>query len=114
MQYVAGFRNLFLAFDKEAHAATLDDRHLLVWMIVFRSHQKRLEPKAADHHAIADKHLPLDSLGGLLNRDVGPVQMLGEMVAVVGHLVPLLFVTDSFQTGSAGGILRLYVQIGRA
>src|SRR6185295_6644216 len=87
MQHVTGGRDLFLAFDEETHAPALDDRHLLVWMIVLGSHQKRLVTKTTDHHAVADEHLSLDSLGRVLDGNLGPVQMLSEVGTVAVAVV---------------------------
>ena len=82
MQHVTGGRDLFLAFDEETYAPTFDDRHLLVWMIVLGSHQKRLETKATDHHPVADEHLSLDSLGRVLGQ-VSPDDLLGRVFATL-------------------------------
>src|ERR1700752_863486 len=106
MQHVAGRRGLLFAFNKKSHTPLLDDRHLLVRMIVLGSYQKRLEAETANHHAVADKHLSLDSLRRMLNGNLGPIQMTGkvEPVAVtvsittvfrrgVGHFCFLYFLS---------------------
>jgi hypothetical protein len=76
MQHVAGGSRSVLYLHKETDLPLLDDRHLLVGMIVFRCYQKWLEAKAADHHSITDEHLPLNTFRHLLDWDSRPVQVL--------------------------------------
>ena len=90
---------MLLAFDEEAHAPTLDDRHLLVRMVVLRSYEKRFETETTDHHAVAYKHLPLDAVGHLLNGNTGPIQMARAFITVgitVGVAVSV-YITDADQ-----------------
>src|SRR6185503_12741095 len=75
-------RDLLLALDEEPHTAALNDRHLLVRVIVLRSHEKRLESETTDHHAVTDEHLSFDAVGRVLNGDIGPVQMSREVETV--------------------------------
>src|SRR5258705_11696268 len=108
MQYITGGSDLLLTFDKEADLSTFDNRHLLVRMIVFRSDKKRLKAKAADHHSIANKHLPLNAVSRLFHRNPCPIEVLRDSVSgtvpialvVRGHCrLPQLFVADSFEAG---------------
>jgi hypothetical protein len=57
-------------------------------MVVLGSYQKWFEAKAADHHPVTDEHLPLNALGRMLDRNVGPVQMARDVIAVA---VPVVF-----------------------
>src|SRR6185369_3905690 len=92
VKHVACRRNLFFAFDEEPHAAALDDGHLFVWMVVFRSDEIRLEAKPADHHSVADKHLALDAFRRMVDRNVGPVQMASKVETVaITIAVPVVF-----------------------
>ena len=76
MKHVALFSDaLFLANSKE-HAATFDQSHLFVRMIVRRGHHVRREAQAANHHVLADDHLPLNACVELFDRNAGPVSVL--------------------------------------
>src|ERR1044072_6045559 len=70
---------MLFAFDEKSHAALFEASHLLLRTIVFRSHEERIETETTNHHPVADKHLPLDPLGRMLDGNVGPVQMTSEM-----------------------------------
>jgi hypothetical protein len=88
VKYVARVCDLLVALDEETNAPTLNDGHLLVRMIVFGCYQKWTEAKAADHHPITHEHLTLDSLGNVLHRYRGPVQMLRQIaVAITVRLI---------------------------
>jgi len=47
-----------------------------VWVRVLRSHKEGREAKTTDHQLFADYHLPFDTFRGMLDWDVGPVEML--------------------------------------
>lgn len=75
VQHVARQRDALRPFDEESHAAADDDRHLFVWMRVFRRDEQRRKTKAANHHLFADDHLPFDAFRRTLDRYSGPVEM---------------------------------------
>ena len=52
VQDIARRGDAFLTFNKKPQAPALNNRHLLMWVIMFRSHQKRREAKTADHHVL--------------------------------------------------------------
>ena len=81
MKHVTRGSDLLLSFDEKPDPAALHDCHLLMRMIVLGRDKKRLETKATNHHLIAYKHLALDSLGNLLDRNVRPVQMPCKTIA---------------------------------
>ena len=57
---VAGRDDPLGAVHVEAHAASFDDRHLLVRMRVDRRDRVRRHLEAAHHQALAGDHLPPD------------------------------------------------------
>src|SRR5215813_14817123 len=53
MEHVARLRDPLFVSDDEAHAPALDQRDLLVRVVVRRRDDVRLEAKAADHQSLA-------------------------------------------------------------
>jgi hypothetical protein len=88
MKYVTSLCDLFFPLNEEAYATALNDSHLLVRMIVFRSYQKWTKAKAADHHAVSNKHLPFNSNSDVLDGNRRPIQMLGQhAMAITARLI---------------------------
>ena len=75
MEDVTRLRNSLFFSDGKKRAAPLNDRHLLVRMIVRRSYCVGSETKAADHEILTNYHLSLDALFEMLNWDFGPIGM---------------------------------------
>ena len=76
MEHVARLRDPFFSSNGEAHAPTLDQRDLLVRVVVRRRDDVRREAKAADHQSFAHYHLAAHSTAEVFNGNVIPVPMI--------------------------------------
>jgi hypothetical protein len=65
---------LFLA-DGEQTAASLDNGHLFMWVIVRRRYNVRGKPQATDHQILANDHLTFNALFQLFDGDGGPISV---------------------------------------
>src|SRR5262245_66329242 len=70
MEHVARLRDPLFASDDEAHAPALDQRDLLVRVVVRRRDDVRLEAKAADHQSFADYHLTAHPSAEVFDGDI--------------------------------------------
>ena len=76
MENVARLRDPLFSPDGEAHATALNQRDLLVRVVMRRRDDVRLEAKAADHQSFAHYHLATHSATEVFNGDVVPVPMI--------------------------------------
>ncbi len=65
---------LFLA-DGEQSAASLDNGHLFMWVIVGWRYGVRGETQATEHQFLANYHLTFDALLQLFHWDFGPISV---------------------------------------
>ena len=70
MKNIARLRDALLFTNGEEDAATLDEGHLFVRVIMRGRDNVRRETQATDHQSLADNHLPLDACFNLLHRNL--------------------------------------------
>ena len=70
MEALTRLRDALLCTNGEEDAATLDEGHLFVRVIVRGRDNVRRETQATDHQFLADDHLPLDAFFNLLHRNL--------------------------------------------
>src|SRR5262249_17188410 len=85
MEHVARLRDPLFASDGEAHAPSLDQRDLLVRVVVRRRDDVRLEAKAADHQSLAHYHLAAHAAAEVFDGDVVPVPMIHRCFSIQIH-----------------------------
>src|SRR5436190_23400587 len=61
MQHVSRLSNSLFVSDGEQNRAALDNRHLLMRMVVSRGNNVGSKTKPAHHQLFADNHLPFDT-----------------------------------------------------
>jgi hypothetical protein len=73
VEHVACLNHPLLFADGKQHAAALNQRHLLMWVIVCGRDNVWGNTQATDHQVLANDHLPVNALLQLLHRNLRPV-----------------------------------------
>src|SRR5262249_51080236 len=84
-EHVARLRDPLFASDGETHAPALDQRDLLVRVVVRRRDDVRLEAKAADHQSFAHYHLATYPAAEVFDGDIVPVPMIHRCFCIQIH-----------------------------
>jgi hypothetical protein len=76
VEHVTGRRDTLFVANRKDHAATLDDGHLFVRMIVRGRNNIGLNEQATNHQVLPDDHLALNTRFQLFDRNTAPVCVL--------------------------------------
>gem|GEM_PF-5504056 len=76
MENISSLRDSFHFFDYEKHTAALNQRELLMRVLMRRSDNMRGKAQPANHHLLADNYLPLDPIAKVLHRHHTPLVVL--------------------------------------